>query len=152
MPIAFALAGAKADERDTALGMLDHAGLARHGQVLMADKGYRSAEFEGQLNEAGMILLRPATKAEQPRAGQKFLKPFRQTIESIYHTLKEQLGLERHHGRTPTGVATRVLQRILALAVVVWHNQTTNRPGPARSLIAYDHQNQGNNHLGQLTQ
>ena len=102
MPIAFALAGAKADERDTALGMLDHAGLARHGQVLMADKGYRSAEFEGQLNEAGMILLRPATKAEQPRQGQKFLKPFRQTIESIYHTLKEQLGLERHHGRTPS--------------------------------------------------
>ena len=101
MPIAFALAGAKANERDTALGMLDHAGLARHGQVLMADKGYRSAEFEGQLNEAGMILLRPATKTEQPRAGQKFLKPFRQTIESIYHTLKEQLGLERHHGRTP---------------------------------------------------
>ena len=105
----------------------------------MADKGYRSAEFEGQLNEAGMILLRPATKTEQPRPGQKFLKPIRQTIESIYHTLKDQLGLKRHHGRTPTGVATRALQRILALATVVWHNQTTNRPGPARSLIAYDH-------------
>ena len=105
----------------------------------MADKGYRSAEFEEQLNEAGMILIRPATRQEFPRPGQKFLKPFRQTIESIYHTLKEQLGLERHHGRTPLGVATRVLQRILALATVVWHNQATNRPGPARSLIAYDH-------------
>ena len=48
MPVAFALAGAKADERDTALGMLDDAVIAREGQVLMADKGYRSAEFEGQ--------------------------------------------------------------------------------------------------------
>ena len=87
MPIAFAPAGPKADERDTALGMLDHAALARDGQVLMADKGYRSSEFETSLNEAGIILIRPATKTEQPRPGQKFLKPFRQTIESIYHTV-----------------------------------------------------------------
>lgn len=139
LPIGFALAGAKADERDTALGILEAGGLARRGQVLIADKGYRSATFEAQLNEAGITLIRPQTKSESPRAGQQFLKPFRQTIESIYHTLKDQLGLERHRGRTPQGVTTRVLQRLLALAAVVWHNQTTNRPGPARSLIAYDH-------------
>ena len=137
LPIGFALAGAKADERDTALGILDHGGLARDGQVLMADKGYRSATFEKQLNEAGLALIRPATKSEPPREGRRFLKPFRQTIESVYNTLKDQLGLERHRGRTPLGVATRVLQRILALTAVVWHNETTNRPGPARSLIAY---------------
>ena len=139
LPIGFALAGAKADERDTALGILEAAGLTRQGQVLIADKGYRSAEFETALNEAGITLIRPATKSESPRAGQRFLKPFRQTIESIYNTLKDQLGLERHHGRTPQGVTTRVLQRLLALTAVVWHNQTTNQPGPARSLIAYDH-------------
>ena len=119
--------------------MLAHGGIARSGQTIMADKGYRSAGFEEGLEAAGISLIRPATKTEAPRAGKPFLKALRQTIESIYDTLKDQLGLERHGGRTRAGVWVRVLQRILALTAVVWHNQTTNRPGPARSLIAYDH-------------
>ena len=119
--------------------MLTHAQIGREGQTIMADKGYRSADFEENLEKAGISLIRPATKTETPRAGKRFLKAFRQTIESIYDTLKDQLGLERHGGRTRAGVAVRVLQRILALTTVIWHNQTTNRPGPARSLIAYDH-------------
>ncbi|MCY4622311.1 MAG: IS982 family transposase, partial [bacterium] len=36
-------------------------------------------------------------------------------------------------------VIARILQRLLALTAAIWHNQTTNQPGPARSLIAYDH-------------
>ena len=139
LPVSFALAGAKADEREICGEMLAHAQIARPGQTIMADKGYRSADFEQQLNEAGVTLIRPATKTEQPRPGKRFLKALRQTIESIYHTLKDQLGLERHNGRTPQGVIARVLQRILALTAVIWYNQTTNQPGPARSLTAYDH-------------
>ena len=139
LPITFALAGAKADERDICSAMLAHGGIARQGQTIMADKGYRSAGFEEDLKAAGISLIRPATKTEAPRAGKPFLKKLRQTIESIYDTLKDQLGLERHGGRTRAGVCVRVLQRILALTTVIWHNQTTNRPGPARSLIAYDH-------------
>ena len=139
LPITFALAGAKADERDICSAMLAHAQIARQGQTLMADKGYKSGPFEEDLKTAGISLIRPATKTETPRAGKQLLKAFRQTIESVYDTLKDQLGLERHGGRTRTGVAVRVLQRILALTAVIWHNQTTQRPGPARSLIAYDH-------------
>ena len=139
LPITFALAGAKADERDICLHMLAHAQIARQGQTLMADKGYKSGPFEEDLKTAGISLIRPATKTETPRAGKQLLKAFRQTIESVYDTLKDQLGLQRHGGRTRTGVAVRVLQRILALTAVIWHNQTTQRPGPARSLIAYDH-------------
>lgn len=139
LPIAFALAGAKADERDTAEDMLTHAGLTRAGQTLMADKGYRSGAFEKTLNQAGMNRIRPATRTEKPRPGQRYLRPFRQIIESIFSTFKGQLDLERHGGRTKTGVAARVLQRVLALTAVIWHNETTHRPGPARSLIAYDH-------------
>lgn len=139
LPISFALAGATADERDTALDMIATDDLTRPGQVLVADKGYRSVGFEETLNAAGISLIRPATKTETPRSGYRYLKAFRQTIESVYDTLKDQLGLERHGGRTPAGVAARVLQRILALTTVIWHNQTTNRPGPARSLIAHDH-------------
>ena len=137
LPIAYALSPAQTDERDTALGMLS--GKTRTGQTLITDKGYRSNNFEETLNQAGMTLIRPKTRGEQPRPGQQYLRPFRQTIESIFQTFKGQLDLERHGGRTKTGVIARVLQRILALTAVIWHNQTTQQPGPARSLIAYDH-------------
>ncbi len=139
LPITYALAGAKADERDVCLDMIARADVARRGQTLLADKGYRSAAFEAQLNAAGITLIRPATKTEPPRPGQRFLRPLRQIIESVIQTLKAQLGLERHGARTPAGVCARVLQRLLALTAAIWHNQTTQQPGPARSLIAYDH-------------
>lgn len=140
LPIAFALTGAKTDERDTALDMLaTNPELLRPGQTLMADKGYRRAEFEHQLNSAGITLIRPTFGKDAPRPGQRFLRPFRQIIESVNQTLKAQLDLERHRGRTKTGVCARVLQRLLALTAAIWHNETSERPGPARSLTAYDH-------------
>ena len=139
LPVAYALTGAKEDERDTCLEMIERAQIARRGQILIADKGYRRAAFEAQLNAAGIALIRPAAKTEPPRPGRQFLRPLRQIIESVNCTLKSQLGLERHRGRTCPGVAARVLQRLLALTAAIWHNQTTQQPGPARSLIAYDH-------------
>jgi len=141
LPVAYALTSAKTDERDTALAMinLDPALDDRPGQVLMADKGYRSASFEAELNTRGVTLIRPAFGKEPARPGQRFLRPFRQIIESVNQTLKAQLDLERHGGRKPAGVCARVLQRLLALTAAIWHNETNNRPGPARSLLAYDH-------------
>lgn len=139
LPIAFALAGAKADEREVAEAMIDRAGPARAGQTLIADKGYRSRDLETGLNEAGITVLRPATRTEAPRPGAKLLRPLRQIIESINWTLKGQLTLERHRARTRTGVAARIAARLLALTAAIWHNQTTHRPGPARSLTPYDH-------------
>ena len=130
LPIAYALTGANTDERDTCLDMIAHAGIARSGQTLIADKGYRRASFEQQLNTAGITLIRPATKAEPARPAQRFLKPLRQIIESVNQTLKAQLGLERHRGRTRPGVAARILQRILALTAAIWHNETPNNPAP----------------------
>ncbi|MYJ80825.1 MAG: transposase, partial [Acidimicrobiaceae bacterium] len=103
LPVAYALAGAKEDERGTCLEMIARAQTARPGQTLIADKGYRSAEFEAELNDAGITLIRPATKTEPDRPGQKFLRPLRQIIESVNQTLKAQLSLERHRGRTRPG-------------------------------------------------
>jgi len=142
LPVAYALTGAKTDERDTALAMirLDPALAGRPGQVLMADKGYRSAAFEAELNEAGITLIRPKVRAEKTeRLHTQFLKPFRQIIESVNQTLKAQLDLERHGGRKPAGVCARILQRLLALTAAIWHNETSGTTGPARSLVAYDH-------------
>ena len=137
--MAFALTGAKADERDTALDMIAFSGRNTEGVTLIADKGYRRASFETELNTAGITLIRPNLKSEKTRPGTRFLKAFRQIIESVNQTLKAQLDLERHGGRTRQGVAARILQRILALTAAIWHNETTGRHGPARSLIAYDH-------------
>lgn len=49
-----------------------------------------------------------------------------------------QLDLERHAARSHAGVAARVLQRLLALTAVIWHNEH-NDTRPLRSLTAYDH-------------
>lgn len=55
LPVAYALTGAKTDERDTALDMITlDPDLHRPGQILMADKGYRRASFEHHLADAGI--------------------------------------------------------------------------------------------------
>lgn len=141
LPVAFALTGAKADERTTLLDILtvDPALVAdRPGQTLIADKNYYGRDFERELAEAGIELLRPARKGEAPRPGARLFKPLRQVIESINQTFKAQLDLERHGGRTKPGVIARVLQRILALTAAIWHNDHTDQP-VKRSLTAYDH-------------
>ncbi len=141
LPVTFALVNPKLDEREVARDLLESQPellSTRAGQTLIADKGYASAEFETFLNDHGVHLLRPAYKNAPPRPGARLLKPFRQIIESVNETLKGQLDLERHGGRTHTGVATRVAQRLLALTAAIWHNERTHQPA-LRSLIAYDH-------------
>jgi hypothetical protein len=79
-----------------------------------------------------------ARKGEPRRAGVHLFKSLRQIIESINDTFKGQLDLERHGGRTTSGVIVRVLRRVLALTAAIWHNDTTGQPA-LRSLVAYDH-------------
>jgi Transposase DDE domain len=140
LPAGFALTGAKADERQVLLGILDDDTLmaGRAGQVIIGDKNYYGHDFEATLARAGLVLLRPARQGESQRPGAQFFKPMRQIIESVNDTFKGQLDLERHGGHTPNGVMTRVLQRILALTAAIWHNDHTGQP-VMRSLIAYDH-------------
>ncbi|MDO4901044.1 IS982 family transposase [Actinomyces sp.] len=137
LPIAWAVTGAKTDERDVLAGLLDHLEPHLH-QVLAADKGYRSTDLETELTRAGITLLRPAARNESTRPGATALKKVRQVIESIFDTLKDQLDLERHKGRTPTGVAARITQRVLALTTAIWHNDLIGAP-TLRSLTPYDH-------------
>ncbi|WSA97531.1 hypothetical protein OIE63_08970 [Streptomyces sp. NBC_01795] len=62
----------------------------------------------------------------------------RQLIESMNDTLKGQLDLEQHGGRTFEGVAVRVARRILAMAAAIWRNHKTGAPS-TRSLVAFGH-------------
>jgi hypothetical protein len=140
LPVGFALTGAKADERHTLLEIVtgDPALATRTRQTLIADKGYYGREFEAALPTLGLALLRPARKGETEPRGARFFKPLRQIIESINDTLKGQLHLEHHGGRTIAGVLVRVWQRLLAPTAVIWHNDKIGAP-TKRSLTAYDH-------------
>jgi hypothetical protein len=141
MPILWALADPKLDEREVLAAMLEvepHLAADRPGLLLIADKGFAAKWFEDDLAGRGIRLLRPARKRERRRPGEPLLKAVRQLIESVHDTLKGQLGLEQHGGRTCEGVAVRVAQRILAMAAAIWHNHKTGQP-VLRSLIAYDH-------------
>jgi hypothetical protein len=141
LPVMFAMAGAKADEREILLGMLEAARdvtAAHPGQVIIGDKNYFGRAFEAELTERELTLLRPVRKGEAMRAGQNLFKPLRQVIESVNWTFKGQLDLERHGGKTPEGILVRVLARVLALTAAIWHNDKTAQP-VMRSLTAYDH-------------
>jgi len=139
LPVGYALAGAKADERQVLLGILAHDDLPqRPGQVIIGDKNYYGRGFEHELAGARLVLLRPARKGEPEPPARQYFKPLRQVIESVNDTLKGQLDLERHGGRTVDGVTARILQRILALVAAIWHNDAAGQP-VMRSLIAYDH-------------
>jgi Transposase DDE domain len=141
LPISWALAHPKLDERQVLMTILDHDRQLldqRPGLLLIADKGYVSAELDGYLAERGVGLLRPSYRNRAPRPGQRLLAPIRQLIESVYDTLKGQLDLELHGGRSLAGVTTRVAQRLLALTAAIWHNRATGQL-TTRSLIAYDH-------------
>jgi hypothetical protein len=138
MPVIWGLANPKIGEREVTQALLekDHH-LVRAGQVILGDKGFAGKDFERFITEdLGAHLIRPDRKDEKPRFGK--LGGIRQWIESVFDTLKGQLTLEQHGGRTTEGVYARVAARLLALAAGIWHNWLTGAPRK-RSLIAYDH-------------
>lgn len=103
MPILWALANPKIGEREVLAAMLetDAGVVAEHPSILLiSDKGFASTTFERQLADQGIELLRPSCKKEKARYG----------------------------GRTSTGVAVRVAQRLLAMAAAIWHNNKTGAP------------------------
>jgi hypothetical protein len=127
-------------ERDAARQMLtgQPANRPAPGTAVVTDKGLSGEEteefFAGE--DLQLTLIRPARKDEkQPRPFPNWL---RQRVEAIIWTLKNQLGLERHGGRVPAGLWARIVQRLLALNAVIWHNWMTGA-SVKRSLIAYDH-------------
>jgi hypothetical protein len=146
MPVIWGLARPGLGEREVTRALLerDHH-LVRAGQVILGDKGFAGKDFETFItSELGAQLIRPDRKGETPRFGK--LARQRQWIEAIFDTLKGQLTLEDHGGRTLAGVYARVAARLLALAAArllalaaaIWHNWRTGQH-VKRSLIAYDH-------------
>jgi hypothetical protein len=127
-----------AGEREQTRQTLTHAPVNQPepGTIVVTDKGLAGAEVEEFFADLDLTLVRPARRDEKtPRPFPNWL---RQRIEAIIWALKKQLGLEHHNARVPAGLWTRILQRLLALNAVIWHNWTIGAP-VKRSLIAYDH-------------
>jgi len=138
MPHGFCLAAANEPEREVAAALLDrmrHDGSLQGYEFVIGDKGFAGEEFEQIVSQLAAGFLRPDRKDEAHRHGD--LGGIRQWIESIIQTTKGKLSLERHGGRTLQGVWARICQRVLALAIGVWHNWQLGQPG--RSFTAYDH-------------
>jgi hypothetical protein len=126
-------------ERDQARQLLKDrpANRPAPGTAVVTDKGLSGAETETFFAgpDLHLALIRPARSDEKPRPFPNWL---RQRVEAIIWMLKNQLGLERHGGRAPAGLWTRIVQRLLALNACIWHNWMIGAP-VKRSLIAYDH-------------
>lgn len=126
-PRALELTSPKTDEREVALRMLARCG--RHGEIVIADKGYTSRAFEANVADLGAQILRPRRK-DEPGPG-PHLAPIRQRIESIFWTAKDILTLERHGARTLHALRTRIAYRFLAMAAAIALNHQLARPSRA---------------------
>ena len=130
----FDLVAANTPEREAALALLEANEI--DGETVISDKGIAGNEFETAVAELGALLLRPSRK-DEPNRPNPPTGWIRQRIESIVDTLKDQLLLERHGGRTPAGLLARIAARILALCAAINLNQRLGLNG--RSLTAYAH-------------
>jgi hypothetical protein len=139
LPVIWRLANPKLGEREVTQALLtnDHR-LIRSGWVILGDKGFAGRDFERFITEdLGATLVRPDRNDVKPRFGR--FGGIRQWIESVFDTLKGQLGLEHHGGRTLEGVYARVASRTpRPRRAGIWHNWHTNTCRK-RSLTAYDH-------------
>jgi hypothetical protein len=77
---------------------------ARPGQILIGDKNYCGRDFETDLADAGLNLMRPARKGRTRTRLPAVVQTPPPTIESIFWTAEGQLDLEHHGGHTATGV------------------------------------------------
>ena len=130
-PRAAALVSADRPEREVALTLLPRA--LRGGETIVCDKGYAGGEFASQVAALGATVVRPARRNE-PQTG-PHLAPIRQRIESVFHTCKDLLSLERHGARTPGNLFARVAVRLLALAACISLNHELGRP--SRAIVDY---------------
>jgi hypothetical protein len=134
MPILWALADPGLGEREVLVAMVEAEAevVAGHeGILLITDKGFAGRDFEQLLAGYAVTLLRPSRKDEQARYGEPMLTKVRQLIESVNDTLKGQLNLEEHGGRSHAGVAIRVAQAItLAQESRTWPTSGSTRLRP----------------------
>jgi hypothetical protein len=131
-PRALQLTSPKTPEREVCLQLLARVDHDR-SLTVVGDKGYAGREFEHAARQLQTTIIRPRRRDETGSG--PHLAPIRQRIESIFHTCKDLLTLERHGARSLHGLRTRICQRFLALTAAISLNHRLGRP--ARALVDY---------------
>ena len=130
VPVGYDLVGPKTgQERDAVLELA----AAHAGSALFADGGFWGREYlasmqliDIELDHPGQAQARPAPAAEIAKAR------IRLVIESVFATLKRQMGLQDHLAKTLPGLVARIAQRLLALTLGIYLN-TLARPATTRA-------------------
>jgi hypothetical protein len=134
VPVGYDLVGPKTgQERDAVLELA----AAHPGTTLFADGGFWGREYLASMQLIDIELITPAKHplADRPPA-ERVKARIRLVIESVFSTLKRQMGLETHQAKTLAGLVARIAQRLLALTLGIYLNILLGRP--ARALAAYD--------------
>ena len=80
------------------------------GEQIVCDKGYAGREFAAEVEARfAAEVLRPNRRDEAGTS--PALSMIRQRIESVFWTLKDRLGLERHRARTLSGLRARIASK-----------------------------------------
>lgn len=134
VPVGYDLVGPKTgQERDAVLELA----AAHPGSVLFADGGFWGREYQASMQLIDVQLITPAKhKVSQRPAAEVAKARIRLVIESVFATLKRQMGLGDHQAKTISGLVARIAQRLLALTIGIYINTLTGRP--PRALAAYD--------------
>lgn len=134
VPVGYDLVGPKTgQERDAVLELA----AAHPGSVLFADGGFWGREYLASMEAIDVQLITPAKHKVSQRPATEIAKArIRLVIESVFATLKRQMGLQDHQAKTLPGLVARIAQRLLALTLGIYINILTGRS--ARALAAYD--------------
>ena len=130
VPVGYDLVGPKTgQERDTVLELA----AAHAGSTLFADGGFWGREYQASMQLIDIELVTPAKHKVSQRPASEIAKArIRLVIESVFATLKRQMGLQDHQAKTLPGLVARIAQRLLALTLGIYINTLTGRP-PAPS-------------------
>jgi hypothetical protein len=101
--------------------------------TVVGDKGYAGRDFQAQAAELDVLIVRPRRK-DEPGKG-PHLAPIRQSVESIFQTMKHMLGLEDHGARELHTLRARLATKFLALTAAIALNHRLGRA--PRNLTAY---------------
>jgi hypothetical protein len=134
VPVGYDLVGPKTgQERDTVLALA----AAHAGSILFADGGFWGREYLASMQLIDIELITPAKHKISQRPAAEIAKArIRLVIESVFATLKRQMGLQDHLTKTLGGLLARIAQRLLALTLGIYLNTLIGRP--PRALAAYD--------------
>ncbi len=134
VPVGYDLVGPKTgEERECALRLAT----GQSGALLFADGGFWGREYRASMELLGIELVTPDKHRLGRRPSGEFAKArIRLVIESVFSTLKRQMGLEAHLAKTRGGLLQRIAQRLLALTLAIYLNALTGRA--PRALAAYD--------------